>query len=190
MSQTSVDDNSNSNNRTSSETQKSEQTTKTSSETNEVKNNDKSSQQDVEKGKENSDQRSASAERTSNSNSHNEQPSESSSNLLETLCIAEGGLEDTVERAIRKQVDSDLSKIHLFPLNIHIIMVKFSLRCQARILMDENRCLIGIRASEELLERKLSSSSAVPDERRKSSGRVQNSSNEQPIESLSSQAEK
>jgi hypothetical protein len=99
-------------------------------------------------------------------------------------------MEYTVEKKSRKQVDSDFSKTRLFPLNIHIIMVKFSLKCQARILMDENRCLRGVRASEELLERKFISSSAVPDERRKSSGRVQNSSNEQPIESLSSQAEK
>ena len=40
MNPTSVDDNSNSNNRTSSETQKSEQTTKTLTETSEVQNND------------------------------------------------------------------------------------------------------------------------------------------------------
>ena len=108
--------------------------------------------------------------------------------FLEDLCIAEGGLEgemadfqengwrewsmkkygcdleDAVERKIRKQVDSDLSKTRVFPLNLHIIMVKFSLKCQARILTNENRCLIGIRASEELLETVLSSTSAVPDQ--------------------------
>ena len=56
-------------------------------------------------------------------------------------------------RASRKQADSEFSKTRLFPLNIHIIMVKFSLKCQARILSDKNRCLRGIRASEELLER-------------------------------------
>ena len=99
--------------------------------------------------------------------------------FLNSLLIAEGGLEDAPEtRSINiysssksiKQFDSYLSKTRLFPLNIHIIMVKFSMKCQARI--DENRCLRDVRASEELLERKFSSSYAVPGERRKSSGRV------------------
>ena len=71
-----------------------------------------------------------------------------------------------MERASRKQVDSYFLKTRVFPLNIHIIMVKFSMKCHARILMDENRCLRGVRASEELLGRKFSSSSAVPDDRR------------------------
>ena len=77
-----------------------------------------------------------------------------------------------MERASRKQVDSYFLKTRVFPLNIHIIKVKFSMKCQARILMDENRCLRGVRASEELLEKQFGSISTVPDERRKSSGHV------------------
>ena len=90
--------------------------------------------------------------------------SDNENSLLNALLIAEGGLEDAVERKIIKQVDSDLSKTRLFPLNIHFIMVKFSLKCQSRVLKDENRCLRGVRDSEELLERKFSSNFEVHDQ--------------------------
>ena len=92
--------------------------------------------------------------------------SDNKNSLLNALLIAEGGLEDAVERKIIKQVDSDLSKTRLFPLNIHFIMVKFSLKCQARVLKDENRWLRGVRDSEELLERKFSSNFEVHDQQR------------------------
>ena len=42
-------------------------------------------------------------------------------------------LSDAAESKIRKQVDSDLSKTYVFPLNLHIIMVMFSLKCQTRM---------------------------------------------------------
>ena len=126
----------------------------------------KSSQQDVEKGGKNIDQRHASAERASS----NEQPSASSpkenASILETLCIAEGGLEDAVKRASRK-IDSDSSKTRLLPFNVHMLMIKFCLKCQVRLRSDENRCLRGMRVSDELLEISLSSGTPLSSETEK-----------------------